>query len=437
MSAKYQGKEDNISEGDFYSVSFSKSQNNNIFYNNSNNEQSNNSFHDFNKNNCNSKNNEKNAYEEGKNLSHDNNALNPYNNNQEIQTMYDPNNVFKKYDKDPKTSLSNLGDNSYLNSVLQFIGHIPNLAIYFLNPKNQKIIDENIKTMPLSFVTERLFIHLYPFPLKPEYETYSGYSYLKVLASLNLVYKTGKYERKNPNELLLFILETLHNEINNYNLKHKPQNISIDNSDNLNTFIKNFAYNKTIISDLNWFQLEKKICSNCSLETNNFLAFSTFNLDIMNLGNNSNEITIYDCLQLFGNQKKKKLCCNNCGNKFQIMFSQKFIFTFNNTIIFMMDRGINFDKANILMNIHFKIEEKINLAKFILNDNSHNQFKLSAIISISIKENKYICFCKSLITNEWFIYNDHIVDFTDLGIILKEHNKDKIYIPCILLYQFE
>ena len=157
----------------------------------------------------------------------------------------------------------------------------------------------------------------------------------------------------------------------------------------------------------------------------------------MNLGNNSNEITIYDCLQLFGNQKKKKLCCNNCGNKFQIMFSQKFIFTFNNTIIFMMDRGINFDKANILMNIHFKIEEKINLAKFILNGNSHNQFKLSAIISISIKENKYICFCKSLITNEWFIYNDDIVDFTDLGIILKEHNEDKIYIPCILLYQSE
>ena len=433
MSASNQSKEEIYSEGDIVSASSSKSNlNYNILYNYSNNQQSN-----TNQNNYNFKNDEKNVYGEEKVLSHDNNALNTNNNNKEIQSVYDPNNVFNKYGKEPKTSLSKFGDNSYLNSVLQFIGHIPNLAIYFLNPENQKIIDENIKTMPLSFVTERLFIHLYPFPLKPEYETYSGYSYSKVLTSLNLVYKTGEYERKNPNELLFFILETLHNEINNYNSKHKPQIISTDNSDNLTIFLKNFTYNKTIISDLNWVQHEKKICSNCGLETNNFLSFSTFNLDIMNLGNNSNEITIYDCLQLFGNQKNKKLCCNNCGNKFQIIFSKKYIFSFNNTIIFMMDRGINFDKANILMNIHFKIEEKINLAKFISNHNSPNQFKLSAIISISIKENKYICFCKSLITNEWFIYNDEVVDMTDLGIILKQHNEDKIYIPCILLYQSE
>ena len=373
-------------------------------------------------------------------ISNINYSENNNSNNVGITNVEEKSSFLRKYsNKDPRTSLLNFGDTSYLNAVLQFIGHIPDLYTYFINPEKQKNINDNINIMPLSFVTERLFIHLYPSELKHKPEEYMADSYLKVLKTLNFTYKRGKYERKNPNDLLIFILETLHNEINNYNLKNKEKknnNFENNSCDPLNLFMENFQNNLTIITQsLNWFQMEISTCRNCLQKINKFLSFSTFSLDIGNI--NKKEITIEDCLDLYGKDKIQKLICSNCNNKFKEIVSKKYIFSFNNTIIFMMDRGINFNEANELMTIHFKVEENINLKKFILNGDSPKEFKLKGILSIFKKENKYICFCHSIINDDWFICCDETVKVMDFKKILKEHNENKIYIPCILLYQSE
>jgi uncharacterized UBP type Zn finger protein len=98
------------------------------------------------------------------------------------------------YPKPSKTGLKNLGDTSYLNAVLQLLGQIPEFAEFFLNRKNEFMPENNIKEKPLSFVTYRLYTHIYPTDkkIKTEIEKYKPDGYLRVLCKFNPIYKIKK-----------------------------------------------------------------------------------------------------------------------------------------------------------------------------------------------------------------------------------------------------
>ena len=341
---------------------------------------------------------------------------------------------FKKYRKEPRTALENKIHISYLNAVLQSIGHIKKFAFYFL--KNKEEIFKNAKKKPLSFVTSRLLIHLYPYPEKFQCETYSTKSYLQVLASLNLIYKTE--ELKNPIDLLIFILDTLDSE-NNNKINHQINFKKFDFNDTLEKNLKYFSDNKNVISkNFNWFQLTLSKCSNCNKTMYKLLSFNTFNLDILNsyLINGKKEVSIYDCLNLYELEKTQKLRCDGCDNKFrELRFINK-IFYGPDTFIFLIDRGINFNKANILMEIPFKIEENLDLSKYIFYKESKKlKYELSGIVSYLLKEKKFVSYCISPIDDNWYFYNDEIVEYTDLNIILDKHNENKTNVPFILFYR--
>ena len=355
------------------------------------------------------------------------------------------NTFFSKFGKDPRTALDEYSestqiknDTSYLNSVLQLIGHIPNFAFYFLNPKNKNDIDNNIKKNPLSFVTERLFIHLYPFPEKMEPEVYNTHTYLKILGALNLFYDTDKTQRKNPNDLISFVLDTLDKEIN-YGKSISPANYNkLDVNDAIRAGLQNFSDN-IISKTLNWFQLSEAYCQNCQKSIYKVISFNTFNLDIVEcynekkMSSGNNKISLKDCLDIFNKPICQKLKCYTCFNSFQQIYIKKKILNAPNTFIFLLDRGINFDLASLPLQIPFKIEEEINLENYILNKNSTKKYKLTGIVSILFKEKKYISYCISPITKEWFYYNDEKVEYINLDIILK-HHENKENIPCILMY---
>ena len=91
---------------------------------------------------------------------------------------------------------------------------------------------------------------------------------------------------------------------------------------------------------------------------------------------------------------------------------------------------------NNLLDVPFFIENKIDLSKFIENNLFHTEFELQGIVSISLKENfKYVCFGKSPIDNQWYLYNDENVFNGDLNTVLNIHNNNPMYVPCILLYK--
>ena len=134
------------------------------------------------------------------------------------------NSFSNRYTKATTTGLKNLGNTSYLNAVLQLLGSIHDFASFFTNPKKQKFFSDNLSSLPFSFIIYRLFLHLYPYPEKEQREIYKPDSLHKHLGEINVVYKSLK--ERNPNDLIIFILDTLHKELN-HSQNQQKKNLKI------------------------------------------------------------------------------------------------------------------------------------------------------------------------------------------------------------------
>ena len=343
-------------------------------------------------------------------------------------------NSFARFTKATNTGLKNQGNTSYLNAILQFLGSIRIFASYFTQEKNKQYFLENVPNCPIAFVSYRLFLHLYKYPENQDSEIYNPNSYLKVLSMKNLTYKTKN--NRNPNDLLIFILDTLHNELNhpkNNNII-TPKNFS-DKENVCQSGILTFQnrYNSIVSNYLNWFQLKEISCQACNNKTYSFYTYNTFDLDILRVSkiNNNNCINIDNCLLTNSIARPKKNYCYKCRKYTPMLFSSKIYFS-PNIFIFLLDRG-NMDQN--LMKIKFFIEEKINLRNYIENKNAPSLYQLNGIVSVDLKNNKYVSFCMSPVDQNWYLYNDEEIQLLDKNQALHFHNNSDNYIPCILIYQ--
>ena len=340
---------------------------------------------------------------------------------------------FKRYKKAPKTGLKKFGDTSYLNAVLQCLGNIYELANYFLNPKYQILINSNINIMPLSFVLERLFIRLYPYPEKDEPIIYGNDKVLSVLANYNITYKSTK--TRNPKDLINLILDIIHSELNTKKSLNKNLNYNnFDFNSIINTEIVNFFNtNDSIISrHFSYSEIKENLCIICKKTIYELHHYYTFDLDILNCASKieKSNITVTDCLNYLSIPKIKNFFCQNCNQHRETNIISR-IYGSPEIFIFLLDRG-NFESN--LMDIKFTIEDKLDLNNYIENKDSPKEYELIGIVSISKKEKIYIGFSKSPIDNQWYIYNEEKVDLIDINSVINNNNDLNLYIPCILFY---
>lgn len=342
---------------------------------------------------------------------------------------------FSRYTKAPKTGLKNLGDTSYLNSVLQFLGCFRHFSSYFIKPSNGNYFANNVKNYSLSFVIHRLFLHFYPYPEKNEPEKYNPHFVLETINHKNVIYKTKK--KRNPNDLLSYILNTLHNELNQYknnNIQNTIQKF-YDKNQVLGQGIKNIcSSNKsTIYDNFNWYEIKEIRCTVCNMPIYNCNSFNIFELDILKTFNYLKRvITIKDCLQYYCYIRQQNLVCEKCKQKTVHSTTTKILCSPNN-FIFSLDRK---DLDQNLLNVKFNIEEIININEFISNKSCLTQYRLIGIVSYSKKESKYVSFCKSPVDSQWYMYNDENVQIIELNQVISFHNNiDQQYIPCLLAYK--
>jgi hypothetical protein len=311
------------------------------------------------------------------------------------------------------------------------------VKFFVLNTKPE-FFENDIKNRPLCFVFFRLLsYHFYPKERKDQ-EHYKPDTLLKVLGDLNVVYNNST-KRRNPNELINFILSTLHHELNTL----KDNNIN-NNKDSdiynkkkvinygINKFIKT---NNSIISNaFNWFEIKELMCNQCSKLMYKFHTFNIFDLDILGCAKykQNKNISIYDCLNYYVSIKKQNLVCSNCKNT--QMSKQSKIFCSPKIFIFSLDRG-NLDKELIDIKVSFK--EDLDISSFVENKNSPYHYKLIGIVSIKKRTNPngydYCSFCKSSYDNQWYYYHDEEINSLNLQAIIKSHAS--IYTPCLLVYK--
>ena len=340
--------------------------------------------------------------------------------------------TFSRYKKAAKTGLKNLGDTSYLNSVLQLLGTVRELARYFVNPKNEKFFVDNINNASLSFVIYRLFTHFYPYPEENQRQIYSLDTLFQVLGNINQVYNSKK--RRNPNDRIFFLLNFIHREINlkktkyltNMNHTDKEQVTKISFED----FLKS---NESIIStNFFWFELKTQRCSGCNKDLYYFNSYETFELDLaycLSQRNNNNPLTIATCLQ-FQSYKNQKSFCELCNSYHQMNINNKIYYS-PNYFVFSLSREGNSN----LLNIPFYLEYNIDIDPFLEAKQSFKKYELHAVVSLNRNNNKYVCFGQSPVDKQWYLYDDENVDNIDINNVFDLHNNKWAYIPCILLYK--
>ena len=191
--------------------------------------------------------------------------------------------------------------------------------------------------------------------------------------------------------------------------------------------------NNSIISKyFNWFNLKEYHCTQCKNIKYDLKSFNTYDLNISNYykNNQNNKIIISDCLKFISETNTERVCFN-CKTKVKFRIIDR-IYSSPKIFIFILDRG-NMD--NELIKIPFIIEEKINLNDFIEDINFPKEYELFGVVSISLREIKYIAFSKSPIDQKWYLYNDTEFHPVSLDFVIKSHNNFHFYTPCILFYE--
>ena len=326
--------------------------------------------------------------------------------------------------------LSDMDNNSYLNSVLRCLLNIEELKYYFLDEDETKIIYNKIYEKRLSFAIHRLFVHVYTDQINQIYELDK---IKNVLEEKSPYFKQNS--EMNPNICLNFILYQL-----DYELNLKKDNNSFlkvnqySEKEVIDTGRKNCIQNNdSIISKtFSWHELNKAHCKNCKQIKYKFQSYTTFDLDIHNFykERRRNRISIYDCLEFFISKKtKSKVYCDSCEAFIEVENSKSIIGVPKN-LIFIIDRG-DFDEK--LMNINFLLDSEIDIQAYCEEIQTYTKYELNGIVSIF--NEKYI----SLVKNDedsWLLFDDSKIQMIENNFALNENDNSNIkHIPCILFYK--
>jgi len=359
-------------------------------------------------------------------------------NNQKIEinngkTQLENDNFFGNNIVNNKTCLKPFGDTSYLNSVLQCLGNIDELKNHLLCNIDYFSADINIKQKPLSFVFCRLFKHLNENDVK----LYDLESFRWILSYKNIAFKSEK--RRNPIDLLVFLLDTLHDELNR--VKYRKQNDNFDKSDRKSViengiiFFKN-AYDSVISSNFNWFRISECLCKICYNKIYKLSTFNTYELDILKtsyITSRNLNISVNDCINSDLNSKKITCYCNYCNQKTEMEMHSS-IYSSPNIFIFLINRNKfnsnDFDEN--LFNLNVRLDKIISLKGKIEKNNCPQVYELFGIVSLY--KCKYVSFCQSSIDNCWYFYHEEIVEKVEEQKV-EYYHQNNTFIPCILFYK--
>ena len=360
--------------------------------------------------------------------------------------------------------LNNIGATCFMNSTLQCLSQTKSLTNYFLKgSKYNMIMNNNIakqnKNLPqLTPVYLKLIKKLWDKNKKGT--SFSPNEFMETVEKMNPLFKKG--QAGDSKDFIIFILEQIHKELKR---PINPQNQLIDqplnqyDRDNaFKYFMNDFQKECSIISDVFFgFTETTNVCHfcknlyslqgidypkcynygifNCLIfpleEVKNFRNkfWPNFNIQI----NQNNSVTLNECF--FFNQKTETFTgenrnyCNNCKQLFDSEYTSR-IYSSPNVLILILNRG----KDN-KYNIKLDFTETFDLTQFVkLKDRPQMIYNLYGVITHygqSGPNAHFIAFCKSPINNQWYKYNDAIIN------PVKDVQKEIINFgtPYILFYQ--
>ena len=350
------------------------------------------------------------------------------------------NNYEKKFSSDyyeieiPQTEpnglvgLQNVGATGYMNSTLQCFSNIRSLRNYFLKHKSK------IKGKKLSSALLKIFENLWE---KSNISCFVPNELKDVINEMNPL--LDEIHESKDKDFVLFILNNIHNELNeeNYNIKENNERLNSFNYNSVfNNFKISFAKNyNSIISNLFYGMSNSMMkCCSCNSTAHNIQCFNILSFaleEVKKFKESQNVINIYDCFDFYQKQDfmigENKINCNLC-HRLSNSINQTKIIISPNILIINLDRG-----KGIKDNIKISFDEYLELKNYIYYPESPHFYELIGIIchlNSSDMNKNFIAFCKNSENIKWYKFNDEIVKESN---IIEALNCG---IPYVLFYNY-
>ena len=333
--------------------------------------------------------------------------------------------------------LSNIGATCYMNATLQCFSNVVRLRQMLLEEENyNKLEKEKSRTKLLSFAFAEVLYNIWENNNNTN-KYYAPENFKNVISKMNPLFKG--IAANDSKDLILFMLENMHNELNTKSNMIQNNNITCNlDPRNFNEVYKEFKdnynnYNDSIISkEFYGFNDIQTKCGTCQTIIHNVQIYNILFFPLEEVrkfkGYNFNTVSISDCFEY--NQKMEYyplFYCNYCRNNCQA-FSQTFLIDAPKTLIINLNRG-----KGIQFNINIKFEEFLNLKNYVFNNQQIYYYELIGVLSHYGPSNMgghFISFCKNSENGNWYKFNDAMVDLSSFDEVCNSG------MPYVLFYSY-
>ena len=335
--------------------------------------------------------------------------------------------------------LANIGATCYMNATLQCLAHIQRLTYHFLNTETKKKISSNKTKYKLTSAYLTVLENLWQ---NKNIKYYSPNEFKDVISEMNSLF--AGVQANDSKDLILFVLETIHKELNveNNNLNDQDNNIDDTQSQynyeqTFQNFLKYFKDKfNSVISHLFYGMFNSIMCcQNCNVVLHNVQCYNILIFPLQKVKEykmkTENIVDLYECFDyhqrpdLIGG---KTYYCNNCRNMVDNVNTTKLLYGPKILVInFNRGRGLQFD-------IKINFPEYMDITNYVYyKQNMPTYYELVGVVTHFGPSNMgghFIAFCKSFGNQQWYRYNDVMVDPSSF------EDAKNTGVPYILIYSY-
>ncbi|XP_043120214.1 ubiquitin carboxyl-terminal hydrolase 8 isoform X2 [Puntigrus tetrazona] len=312
------------------------------------------------------------------------------------------------------TGLRNLGNTCYMNSILQCLCNTVAMAEYFNRNYYQDDINRANILGHKGEVAEEFSVIMKAL-WSGQYKMISPQDFKGTICKINN--RFSSYEHQDSQELLLFLMDGLHEDLNKADKRRGYKEEDIDHLDDVSAaelaWSKHKLLNESIIVALFQGQFKSTVqCMSCQHKSRTFETFMYLTLEMTP----SSKCSLQDCLKLFSKEERltdsNRFYCRHCKThrdaikKMQIWKVPPILlvhlkrFKYDGRWREKLQTLVDFPLDNLDLT-QYVIGPKQNLKKYHLYAVSNHYGGMDG--------GHYTAYCKNPVKQRWFKFDDHEV----------------------------